>query len=138
MYYNGYHGDCSKTFLIGDVDAEGKWLLEATQTCLDEGIRVCQPGANFSDIGYAIEEKANELGYKVVPAFLGHGIGSYFHGPPEIYHISTVLAGECIVSRDLIGNFTRKRLSRSYGGGNDFHHRTDTHSRSGINRHFTG
>lgn len=87
VYYNGYHGDCSKTFPIGDVDEKGKWLLEATQTCLNAGIKVCQPGANFSDVGYAIEEKATELGYKVVPAFLGHGIGSYFHGPPEIFHI---------------------------------------------------
>ncbi|XP_050306237.1 methionine aminopeptidase 1D, mitochondrial isoform X2 [Anthonomus grandis grandis] len=88
VFYKGYHGDCSKTFLVGNVDEEGKWLVEATEVCLEEGINVCRPGAYFRDIGYAIEQKASELSYTVVPAFLGHGIGSYFHGPPEIYHIN--------------------------------------------------
>lgn len=62
--------------------------MKATETCLEEAIRICKPGTYFRDIGYVIEEKAAELRYTVIPSFLGHGIGHYFHGPPEIYHIS--------------------------------------------------
>jgi len=86
VFYKGYHGDCSKTFLVGTVDDQGKLLVEATEVCLEEGIKMCKPGVHFRDIGYGIEKKATELGYTVIPAFLGHGIGSYFHGPPEIFH----------------------------------------------------
>ncbi|XP_030764007.1 methionine aminopeptidase 1D, mitochondrial [Sitophilus oryzae] len=94
VFYNGYHGDCSKTFLVGDVDDEGKKLVEATRVCLYEGIGVCKPEVHFRDIGYAIEKKASELGYNVIPAFLGHGIGHYFHGPPDIYHIRNAYPGK--------------------------------------------
>lgn len=88
MYHNGYHGDCSKTFLVGEVDDQGRRLVECTSICLDEGISICKPGTPFSDIGYVIEKSATEMGYNVIPAFVGHGIGQYFHGPPDIYHVS--------------------------------------------------
>ncbi|KAL1513981.1 hypothetical protein ABEB36_003312 [Hypothenemus hampei] len=94
VFYNGYHGDCSKTFLIGEVDDEGKYLVEAAELCLEEAIKICKPGIPFQDIGYVIEKTAAELSYKVVPAFLGHGIGHYFHGPPEIYHIRNEYPGK--------------------------------------------
>ncbi|KAF5307470.1 hypothetical protein FQR65_LT06825 [Abscondita terminalis] len=86
VYLNGYHGDCSKTFLIGDVDQFGRDLVKATETCLHEGIKICKPGEKFSMIGTTIQQKAKLLNFSVVPAFIGHGIGSYFHGPPDIYH----------------------------------------------------
>ncbi|XP_072393777.1 methionine aminopeptidase 1D, mitochondrial isoform X3 [Diabrotica undecimpunctata] len=47
VYYNGYHGDCSKTFLVGNVDDEGKQLVEATELCLNEAISICKPENNY-------------------------------------------------------------------------------------------
>nr|CAI5849846.1 unnamed protein product [Callosobruchus analis] len=86
VFYNGYHGDCSRTFMVGDVDAEGKNLVQATEICLHEGVSACKPGEFFRTVGAVIEENAHKLGYRVIPAFLGHGIGHYFHGPPDIFH----------------------------------------------------
>lgn len=63
--------------------------MEATELCVYEVIStVCKPGEYFNAIGYFIEKKAKQMGFNVVPAFVGHGIGEYFHGPPDIYHIS--------------------------------------------------
>lgn len=93
VYYNGYHGDCSKTFLIGEVDDKGKELVKATEVCLNEGISICKPKEKFATIGFVIEKRAREMGYQVVPCFVGHGIGSYFHGPPDIYHFANNYPG---------------------------------------------
>ncbi|XP_022920078.2 methionine aminopeptidase 1D, mitochondrial [Onthophagus taurus] len=88
VFFNGYHGDCSKTFLVGNVDQFGRDLVKATETCLYQGISVCKPGERFSTIGQCIERKAYQFGYSVVPCFVGHGIGKYFHGPPDICHFA--------------------------------------------------
>ncbi|KRT81599.1 Peptidase [Oryctes borbonicus] len=93
VYYNGYHGDCSKTFIVGDVDELGRELTKATDICLHEGILVCKPGVPFREIGKRISIKAKQLGFTVVPCFIGHGIGSYFHGPPDIYHFENNYPG---------------------------------------------
>ncbi|XP_044740443.1 methionine aminopeptidase 1D, mitochondrial isoform X2 [Chrysoperla carnea] len=87
VFLNGYHGDCSKTYLVGNVDQKGRELVKATENCLKAGINVCKPGVDFCKIGEVIEKRAHEQGFGVVPAFCGHGIGSYFHGPPEIIHM---------------------------------------------------
>lgn len=70
------------------MDEEGRNLVTATETCLNEAIKICKPRQYFRNIGAFIEQKAYQLGYNVVPAFIGHGIGCYFHGPPDIFHIS--------------------------------------------------
>lgn len=89
VYYNGYHGDCSKTLLIGNVDEIGSNLVKATELCVYEAIsKVCKPGQSFWRIGSFIERRAKKLGFNVIPAFAGHGIGEYFHGPPDIFNIS--------------------------------------------------
>lgn len=89
VFYKGYHGDCSKTLLIGDVDDIGRELVKATELCVYEAItKICKPGASFWHIGEFVENRAQELGFGVVPAFAGHGIGEYFHGPPDIFHFS--------------------------------------------------
>ncbi|XP_060536711.1 methionine aminopeptidase 1D, mitochondrial [Cylas formicarius] len=93
VFLEGYHGDCSRTFLIGNVDYQGKKLVEATETCLNTAIGICKSGEYFRSIGACIEEKAGDLGFQVIPAFIGHGIGDYFHGPPDIYHISNDYPG---------------------------------------------
>lgn len=85
-FYNGYHGDCSKTFLIGKVDALGQHLVKVTEECLHIGIGVCGPNVPFSEIGNAIEQHAQENGLEVIKEFIGHGIGTDFHSQPEISH----------------------------------------------------
>lgn len=54
VYYNGYHGDTSETFMVGDVDAEGEVLLDVASACREAGIKVCGHGIPFSAIGSAI------------------------------------------------------------------------------------
>jgi methionyl aminopeptidase len=86
VYLNRYHGDCSRTFLIGTVDERGQYLVHHNEQALAEAIKVCRPGQTFNEIGSAISEYAAKVDLTTVPAFIGHGIGSFFHGPPEIYH----------------------------------------------------
>ncbi|XP_003309462.1 methionine aminopeptidase 1D, mitochondrial isoform X1 [Pan paniscus] len=86
VYYNGYHGDTSETFLVGNVDECGKKLVEVARRCRDEAIAACRAGAPFSVIGNTISHITHQNGFQVCPHFVGHGIGSYFHGHPEIWH----------------------------------------------------
>jgi len=85
-FIDGVHGDCNATFLCGDVDAESRQLVEVTRECRDLGIAAVRPGRPVSDIGRAIEERAQRAGYGVVRTFVGHGIGEQFHIPPTIPH----------------------------------------------------
>ncbi|XP_022232048.2 methionine aminopeptidase 1D, mitochondrial [Drosophila obscura] len=94
VYLNGYHGDCSETFLVGNVDEHGRYLVEATRTCLDMGISLCGPDVAFNKIGKFIQQYCKEKKLESIVAFIGHGIGSYFHGPPEIYHYHNNIGGK--------------------------------------------
>uniref|UniRef100_G3WUS5 Methionine aminopeptidase n=1 Tax=Sarcophilus harrisii TaxID=9305 RepID=G3WUS5_SARHA len=91
VYYNGYHGDTSETFLVGNVDKYGKKLVEVARRCRDEAIAACRAGAPFSVIGNTISRITRENGLQVCPHFVGHGIGSYFHGHPEIWHHEPII-----------------------------------------------
>ncbi|MCX6116494.1 MAG: type I methionyl aminopeptidase [Proteobacteria bacterium] len=85
---NGYHGDTSKTFLVGsNVSLEKRKLVDVTRDCLNAGISAVSPGCRLGDIGYAIESLANSCGYSVVKDFVGHGIGRGFHEDPQISHV---------------------------------------------------
>ncbi|XP_067155163.1 methionine aminopeptidase 1D, mitochondrial [Apteryx mantelli] len=86
VYYNGYHGDTSETFLVGNVDKSGQKLVEVARKCRAEAIAACRPGAAFAVIGNTISSVARQGGFHVCPGFVGHGIGSYFHGHPEVWH----------------------------------------------------
>lgn len=86
VYFKGFHGDCSKTFLVGDVDDKGVELVRITEECLSIAIKSCGPGVPFKEIGSKIYQHAKRNGLTVIPSVLGHGIGEYFHGLPEIYH----------------------------------------------------
>lgn len=86
VYLNGFHGDCSKTFLVGDVDDIGRHLVQVTEEALYHGISVCGPQVPFSEIGAIIQEFVEAEKLRVMKAFIGHGIGEYFHGKPEICH----------------------------------------------------
>ncbi|XP_067461639.1 methionine aminopeptidase 1D, mitochondrial [Thunnus thynnus] len=86
VYLDGYHGDTSETFLIGQVDEVGRRLVETARRCRDEAIAACKPGAQLCVIGNTISEVAHASGFQVCPYFIGHGIGSCFHCHPEIWH----------------------------------------------------
>jgi methionyl aminopeptidase len=86
VYLEGMHGDCSATFLVGDVDAEGRRLAQVARECLQKGIAAVVPGKPLSEIGKAIEAHASRHGYGVVRAYCGHGIGETFHTALQIPH----------------------------------------------------
>lgn len=86
VYLNGYHGDCSRTFIAGQADEASEFLVESTEECVLEAIKLCKPKAPFHIIGGYISWFCSRKALNVIPAFVGHGIGSYFHGPPEILH----------------------------------------------------
>jgi methionyl aminopeptidase len=88
-YIGGVHGDCSATYLVGDVDEASKKLVEVTRQCRDLGIAAVAAGRPISDIGRAIEDHAKAHDYGVVRMFIGHGIGETFHMLPNIPHYFT-------------------------------------------------
>jgi methionyl aminopeptidase len=86
IFLDGVHGDTNATFLVGEVDAESRRLVEVTHECLLEGIAAVRPGRPISDIGAAISTRAHAEDYGVVRAFVGHGVARQFHGPPHVPH----------------------------------------------------
>jgi methionyl aminopeptidase len=96
-YKDGFYGDNSDTFLVGNVDQEGVKLVETTREALNAGIHVCKPGAPFSTIAKEIERVATRYGFGVVEYFCGHFIGREMHIAPNIHHTTNVELMEKIV-----------------------------------------
>ncbi|TFK69443.1 methionyl aminopeptidase [Pluteus cervinus] len=86
IFFNGYHGDTSQTFLVGKVDSQGQELVGITNRALEAGIQACKPGAPFKAIGKAMYGVIRDKDFSISPQFTGHGIGSEFHRPPWILH----------------------------------------------------
>jgi methionyl aminopeptidase len=86
VFIGGVHGDTNATFLVGDVDPDGKKLVDVTYESLMRGIAAVRPGRPISDIGKAIEDYATKFGYSVVRNYCGHGIGPVFHTDLQIPH----------------------------------------------------
>lgn len=85
-YYQGFHGDTSATFVIGQASPEATRLVEVTKRALWSGIEQAKPGARLGDIGAAISDIAKHAGYTVVKDFGGHGIGRHMHMEPHVPH----------------------------------------------------
>ncbi len=83
---DGYHGDTSKMFFVGEVSPHAKRLAKITQEAMYLGIEQVKPGATLGDIGRAIQQHAESNRYSVVREFCGHGIGRRFHEDPQILH----------------------------------------------------
>lgn len=83
---DGYHGDTSKMFMVGEVPEWVERLSRVTQECMYKGIEVVRPGARLGDIGAVIQEHAHANRYSVVREYCGHGIGKVFHEEPQILH----------------------------------------------------
>ncbi|MBW4556520.1 MAG: type I methionyl aminopeptidase [Trichormus sp. ATA11-4-KO1] len=89
LIVDGYHGDTSKTFLVGTPSPKAQKLVEVTEECRRLGIAEVKPGAKIGDIGAAIQEYAESQGFSVVRDFVGHGISNIFHTAPDIPHYGT-------------------------------------------------
>jgi methionyl aminopeptidase len=83
---DGFHGDSSRMFYVGEPSIQAKRLCETTYECMWLGIRAVRPGAFLGDVGAAIQEHAEGHGYSVVREFCGHGIGRNFHEEPQVLH----------------------------------------------------
>lgn len=95
---DGYHGDTSRMFLIGNVSENAKRLCQTAYECMWAGIHEVAPHATLGDIGHAIQTLAEKNGYSVVREFCGHGIGRKFHEPPQILHYGYPHMGMKLVS----------------------------------------
>ena len=90
---DGFHGDTSRMFYVGQPSIQAKRLCEATLECMWRGIEAVKAGAHLGDIGHAIQSYAEEQGYSVVREFCGHGIGRKFHEDPQVLHYGRPGAG---------------------------------------------
>lgn len=87
VYLNGYHGDCSEMFYVGEnPDEKTKNLLQTTYDCWIQACNFVQVGKDYKDIGAIIEDYVEPRGFTTVRNFCGHGIGSVFHTNPNILH----------------------------------------------------
>ena len=81
---DGYIGDCAATYIVGDGYRDEERLVKVTRQCFYEGIKFARPGFRVSDISKAIQDHAEQNGYSVVREYVGHGVGSKIHEPPEV------------------------------------------------------
>jgi methionyl aminopeptidase len=106
--FEGFHGDTSATFYVGQPSDEARHVTETARRSLEIGIAVVRDGARLGDIGAAIQEFAEGEGCSVVRAFVGHGIGRRFHEPPQVSHVGTrgsglrLRAGMCFTIEPMI------------------------------------
>ena len=83
---DGWHGDTSRMFMVGEVSIAAKRLCTITYDAMWHGIKMVRPGIHLGDIGYAIQKFAEGQGFSVVREFCGHGIGRVFHEEPQVLH----------------------------------------------------
>ena len=83
---DGFHGDTSKMFFVGEPTVIAKRLVDTAYECMCTGIRMVKPGARLGDIGHAIQQLAESRNFSVVREYCGHGIGREFHEEPQVLH----------------------------------------------------
>ena len=83
---DGFHGDTSKMFFVGEASIKAKRVTDIAQECLVRGIRLVKPGATLGDIGAAIQQYAESNNCSIVREYCGHGIGLKFHEEPQVLH----------------------------------------------------
>ena len=91
---DGFHGDTSRMFCVGEPSIAARRLCEVTYHAMWMGIRQVRPGATLGDIGHAIQRYAEGLGFSIVREFCGHGIGRRFHEEPQVLHYGRPGTGE--------------------------------------------
>ncbi|MHA6722100.1 type I methionyl aminopeptidase [Sphingomonas sp. RS2018] len=84
---DGWHGDNSRMYLVGDVGIKARRLVDITYDCMMLGIEQARPGNHMGDVAHAIQQHAEKHRYGVVRDFCGHGLGQLFHDAPEVVHV---------------------------------------------------
>jgi len=94
---NGWHGDTSRMFFVGEASVAARRLCEVTYECMWLGIEAIRPGAHLGDVGAVIQLHAEKSGFSVVREFCGHGIGRRFHEEPQVLHYGKAGTLEALV-----------------------------------------
>ena len=116
---NGWHGDTSRTFEVGEVSIKAQKLVRTTYEAMMKSIKIIKEGIYLGDIGSVIQNHVEAEGFSVVRDFCGHGIGQKFHEKPNILHYGKPGTGEKIKSGMIFtiepmintGNFETKTLN---------------------------
>ncbi len=116
---NGWHGDTSRTFEIGEVSVKAKKLVKTTYEALMKAIKIVKDGTHLGDIGATIQSHVEAEGFSVVQDFCGHGIGELFHKEPNVLHYGNKGEGEKLKTGMIftiepminIGNYQTKILN---------------------------
>ncbi len=90
---DGWHGDTSKMFFVGEASIQSKRVAKISYECMSKGIALVKPGARLGDIGAAIQQHAESNNYSVVQEYCGHGIGEKFHEDPQVLHYGKANTG---------------------------------------------
>ena len=90
---DGFHGDTSQMFMVGETSPKARRLVDTAYECLVVGIRLVRPGARLGDIGAAIQTLAESRNFSVVREYCGHGIGRIFHEEPQVLHYGNAGTG---------------------------------------------
>jgi methionyl aminopeptidase len=90
---DGWYGDTSKMYCVGNVAEHAKRLIKVSQECLYKGIAMVRPGIKLGDIGHVIQTHAEQNYYSVVRDYCGHGIGDQFHEEPQVLHYGSPNTG---------------------------------------------
>jgi len=94
---DGFHGDTSKMFFVGEPSIQARRLVNVTYDCMAAGIRLVRPGVRLGDIGHAIQALAEHNHFSVVREYCGHGIGRRFHEDPQVLHYGEPGTGMALV-----------------------------------------
>ena len=118
-YKEGWHGDTSRMFQIGEISVKAKKLIETTYDSMMKAIKIVKEGIQLGDIGSTIQNHVEAQGFSVVQDFCGHGIGQVFHKEPNILHYGEKGTGEKVKAGMIftiepminIGNYETKTLN---------------------------
>ena len=91
---DGWHGDTSRMFIVGECSVKAKKLIKITYEAMIEGIKTIKANTKIGDIGYTIQKKVEAEGFSVVRDFCGHGIGKNFHESPNVLHYGEQNSGQ--------------------------------------------
>jgi len=94
---DGWHGDTSRMFAVGEVSPRARRLIDVTYEALQRGVAAVRPGATFGDIGHAIQSYVESQRCSVVRDFCGHGVGQVFHDEPNVVHFGRPGAGPALL-----------------------------------------
>ena len=116
---NGWHGDTSRTFEIGEVSVKAKKLVQTTYNAMMQAIKIIKEDIHLGDIGSVIQKHVEAEGFSVVQDFCGHGIGQQFHKEPNVLHYGKKGTGEKIKAGMIftiepminLGNYQTKTLN---------------------------